>query len=441
MDKFINVESLEQYARTFKEWLFNELLTINTLGQILVITFAFLLARLATPPVKQWLEGTTGLGRHELRLRRVTKSAAQLTLPITWLILVWFSGLTADQAAWSHHLITIAVSLLAAWVLIHIATAFVSDPVWSKFISITAWTLAALNILDLLDPTLALLDGLAITLGDIRISALVVIKGVLSLAVLLWLATLASSIFERRIRAVRDLTPSVQVLFSKLLKIVLVTIAVVAALGIVGVDLTAFALFSGAIGVGIGFGLQKIVSNLISGVILLADKSIKPGDVVGLGETYGWINSLGARYASVITRDGTEHLIPNEDLITQKVVNWSYSDNKVRLKMPIGIAYESDVRMAIALCLEAAAETPRVLDKPQAGCLLKGFGDSSVDIELRIWIDDPSNGVANVKSEILLRVWDKFHAHGIQIPFPQRDLHIKSAPGLSHLPKAMPAAG
>lgn len=175
-----------------------------------------------------------------------------------------------------------------------------------------------------------------------------------------------------------------------------------------------------------------MVSNLISGVILLLDKSIKPGDVIGIGDTYGWINSLGARYVSVVTRDGIEHLIPNEELITQRVENWSYSNNLVRLKVIVGVSYHSDLRKVMALCLEAAAESPRVLKEPNSVCLLKGFGDSSVDLDLRFYINDPKNGTSNVKSDVLLRIWEKFQAHGIEIPFPQRDLHIKtSAPTLA----------
>jgi small-conductance mechanosensitive channel len=290
----------------------------------------------------------------------------------------------------------------------------------------TAWTIAALNILQLLQPTIALLDQLAITLGGLRISALTVVKGMLAMAVLLGLATFASRLFERRIKSAPSLTPSVQVLFSKLLKIVLVTIAVVVALSSVGIDLTAFALFSGAIGVGIGFGLQKVVANLISGVILLLDRSVKPGDVIAVGNTYGWIDSLGARYVSVVTRDGIEHLIPNEELIANRVENWSYSNNLVRLKAPVGIAYDADVHQAMRLCLDAAKATARVLAAPAPVCLLVGFGDSSVDLELRFWIRDPTNGTSNVKSEVLLNVWERFHAHGIEIPFPQRDVHIKT---------------
>jgi small-conductance mechanosensitive channel len=180
--------------------------------------------------------------------------------------------------------------------------------------------------------------------------------------------------------------------------------------------------------VGIGFGLQKVVSNLISGFILLSDGSVKPGDVVQIGEVYGWISSLKTRYVSVVTRDGIEYLIPNEDLITQQVINWSYSNSRVRLKVPFGVSYKSDPHQVQALVLSAMHALPRVLKTPPPVCLLQGFGDSSVDMELRVWINDPKNGVANLKSEVLFAVWDTLKENGIEIPFPQRDVHIISQP-------------
>jgi len=224
------------------------------------------------------------------------------------------------------------------------------------------------------------------------------------------------------------LSPSMRVLFGKLTHTVLVALAVLAGLNAVGVDLTALTVLGGAIGLGLGFGLQKVISNFVSGIILLADRSIKPGDVIVVGNTYGWVKQLSARYVSLVTRDGKEHLVPNELLITERVENWSYSDNNVRVRVPIGISYNSDVRRAIELVLEAAGESPRVLKSPSPNCLLTGFGDSSVDLELRLWINDPEEGVGNVQSDVLLRVWDKFHENGIEIPFPQRDVHIKSVP-------------
>ena len=427
MEQIIEIQALEAEYESLHAWFFTHVFVLSTASQAVVVCLAFAAARLAAPAFHRWTDRLTKRWPMDRSVTQIARTAATLALPIVWLVLQWLSVLVADAAAWPNDLIQITVSLLTAWVVIRFVSQFVRDPTWSKIAAIVAWSLAALNIVGLLDDTGDLLDGLVISLGDTRISALTVIKGVLALALLLWVASVISRVMERRIRTLPNLTPSVQVLFSKLFKIVLLTIAFVVALNTVGIDLTAFAVFSGAVGVGIGFGLQKVVSNLISGVILLMDKSVKPGDVITVGETYGWINSLGARYASVVTRDGTEYLIPNEDIITQQVVNWSYSNNSVRLKLPIGISYKSDVRLAIKLCKEAAAEVPRVLNHPASVCLLMGFGDSSVDLQLRIWIDDPQNGVSNVKSEVLLLVWDKFHEHGIEIPFPQRDLHLRSS--------------
>jgi len=425
MEQVFDSELLKSGLTDLQVWFFAEVFILSTLGQALTIAAAFFIARLAARPFQNWLEGQALTRKLEGGLKQISQTAAALSLPIVWLVLQWLSVLVASGSAWPHHLIQITVSLLTAWVIIRLASQLVRDPGWSKLIAMTAWTIAAINIVGLLDETVALLDSMALTLGDLRVSALTIVKGVLALAILLWVASVLSRVMERRISTLPNLTPSVQVLFTKLLKIALITIAVVAAMGTIGIDLTAFAVFSGAIGVGIGFGLQKVVSNLISGVILLLDKSVKPGDVISVGETYGWISTLGARYASVVTRDGMEYLIPNEDIITQQVVNWSYSNNAVRLKIPIGISYKSDVHKAVDLCIEAAAEVPRVITDPKAVCLLKGFGDSSVDLELRIWISDPQNGVSNVKSAVLLLVWDKFHDNGIEIPFPQRDLHLK----------------
>jgi len=178
---------------------------------------------------------------------------------------------------------------------------------------------------------------------------------------------------------------------------------------------------------GLGFGFQKVISNLISGVILLGDKSIKPGDVIEVDNTYGWINTLGARYTSVITRDGTEHLIPNEMMITEKVVNWSFSNDNVRVKIPFGVSYNSDVRQVMKIANEAGAAHPRVLKDPAAATRMIGFGDNSVDFELRVWLKDPADGLGNIRSDLLLALWDAFQEHAIEIPFPQRDLHIRDS--------------
>lgn len=401
-------------------------LSIATIGQLLIIGLAYLTARAAAPRVRR-LSAGLNRGRFEPQIGRIGRALSPLTLPIIWLVLLWLAVSIAAGAGLPFQLMKPAVSLLTAWVVIRFVSALVRDPVWSRFVAIVVWVIAALSILGLLAPTMTVMDDIAITIGGLRISVLTVVKAVLSLALLLWMATLAGRVLERRVTAATNLTPSVKVLITNLLKIVLTLMAVVIALRVVGIDLTAFAVLTGAIGVGIGFGLQKMVSNFVSGITILLDKSIKPGDVLELGDTYGRVASLGARYVSVITRDGVEFLIPNEELVTQQVINWSYSSDNVRLKVPIGIAYDADVRTAIALCVEAAQKVERVLKLPAPICILKAFGDNAVELELRFWIHDPMNGVSNVKSEVLLHIWDSFHAHKIEFPYPQHDVHIREA--------------
>jgi small-conductance mechanosensitive channel len=441
IEQLLDVSYVETALHGARLWLFEQLLVPSSLVQLITIGLAFLAASFIAPRLRAWIAHQAKRRKLDARLKAGARALAPLALPVCWLTLQWLSVFVAAAVGWPHALVRTTVSLLTAWVAIRVISSLVRDPVWSRAIAIIVWTIAALNILGLLQPTIVLLDQLGVTLGGLRISALTVIKAMLALAVLLWAATMASRLLESRIKSSPSLTPSVQVLFTKLLKIVLVTIAVVAALGSVGIDLTAFAVFSGAIGVGIGFGLQKVVANLISGVILLLDRSVKPGDVIAVGDSYGWIDSLGARYVSVVTRDGIEHLIPNEDLITNRVENWSYSNNLLRLRAPVGVSYATDVREAIRLCIDAARATPRVLAEPQPVCLVTGFGDSSVDLELRFWINDPAAGTANVRSGVLLGVWDRFHEHGIEIPFPQRDLHIKTAAELRVRAAPAPAAG
>jgi small-conductance mechanosensitive channel len=213
----------------------------------------------------------------------------------------------------------------------------------------------------------------------------------------LWAANTASDFLDRRVQSSADLTPSIQVLIGKLIRLLLITFAILIALSTVGIDFSALALFSGAVGVGLGFGLQKIVSNLVSGIILLADKSIKPGDVISVGDSFGWVGSMGARYTSIVTREGREFLIPNEDFVTQRVINWSYSNDEVRLDVAFGVSYASDPHKICQIAMEATKTVARVLISPAPVCHLKAFGDSSLDFTLRFWIRDPVDGVTNVR--------------------------------------------
>ena len=423
-EAFPILQEVKVLAEKFVVWVLANVFVVAPLLQLITIGLIFLVVRALSPRLEDLIDKIKSPVGYERYFQNVIRTFKLLSLPVLWIILQSVSVLIAQNAGWPLHLLESAVSLLTAWIIIRLATSLVVDPGWSKAIAVSAWSLAALDIIGILDPTLSVLENMAINFGDVRISVLGVGKGLIALATLFWLASFTSSVAERRISRMSSITPSVQVLFGKLLKILLFIIAFVLAMNSVGIDLTAFAVFSGAVGLGIGFGLQKVISNLISGVILLLDKSVKPGDVIAIGTTYGWINSLSARYVSVITRDGTEHLIPNEELISQRVENWSYTDKLIRQRLPIGISYSSDVRRAIELSTQAACEQERVLETPAPVCYLTGFGDNSVDLELRIWLHDPRSGLSNVKHDVLLRIRDLFRENNIEFPFPQRDLNI-----------------
>jgi small-conductance mechanosensitive channel len=420
------------FARYYADlygWLVSNVMTANMGLQVLLVAAAFGVAWQVGHPIdrdnrfEQWFLKTTGTS--DPWLRRLGRDVDNTIVPIIWLGLQWLLNFGMTLAHQPNDLMRITVSLLNAWVLIHIVSSLVSSPFWQKTFATFAWSIAALYITHTLVPAATLLDSFAIDLGDIRLSPLQLIKALLIGAVLLWIANAGGKLLQLQLKKVPDLTPSVEVLIVKLARFGLIALAVLIAMAAVGIKLTTLAVFSGAVGIGVGFGLQKVISNFVSGIILLLDRSIRPGDVIQVGDTYGWIKNLGARYTSVITRDGKEFLIPNENMITQEVVNWSYSDTNVRLRTGVGIAYGADVDLAMALIAEAARETPRVLAYPEPRCLLKGFGDSSIDLEVRFWIADPNNGVANVKSDLNLGIWRKFKANSVEIPFPQRDLNIR----------------
>ena len=356
------------------------------------------------------------------------KVTASVAPPLIWLFVLWAVAVTGDLLGYALPLVNAGIGLLIAWVCIRLLSFSVKSPLASATISVVVWSIAALSILGLLDPLVRELDASAIHLGKHRLSALAAIDALFFLAALLWLTTILFRFLQRQITRTSSLTPSLQVLLIQLLQIILPAVAVVIALSSAGIDLTALTVVFGAVGLGIGLGLQRVVGNLVAGLTLLIGKSIKPGDIIEYKNSYGWVSAMGARYVTLRTRDGVEHLVPNDYFLENGVENWSYSDVRLRLRIPVGIAYESDVRQAIALCVEAAKSVKRVLERPEPLCLLKGFGENSIDLEIRAWIEDPRNGTQNVKSEVLLAVWDRFKEAGIKFPFPQRDVRIVSMP-------------
>jgi len=427
MENLTNEAAWSGWLQELRSWFGEYVASTDTLIELGLIG---LIAGAAWFPAIKLRKGIESLGQRHARyaiLRRLWQTLARTAYPILWVLLQWVVVTVMAEIDMRHAVITVVSSLLTAWIVINIVTVFVANPLWSTLIAVSAWIVAALNILGVLDGTIAILESASFSLGQLKISALTIVKGSIALGVLLWITALAGQLIEGRIKSSVNLTPSIQVLATKLMRIGLALIAFLFALSIVGIDLTAFAVLGGAIGVGLGFGLQKIFANLVSGFILLLDKSIKPGDVIAIADDYGRVESLGARYVAVLTRDGIEHLIPNEELITTRVENWSHSQDLLRIRKTIGVHYKSDVHKAMALCLEAMGEIPRILKDPEPVCHLQDFADSAVNLEVRFWINDPANGRSNVISEMMIRVWKKFHEHDIEIPYPQRDLHLRSS--------------
>jgi small-conductance mechanosensitive channel len=322
------------------------------------------------------------------------------------------------------YLLVVAAKLALAWLVIRLVTSVIRNAFIVKVVSLSAWLVAALSIIGQLDTAVDALDSISVVLGGLRLTPLLLIKLGALLIVALWLTNIASNFAESRINRATDLTPSIQVLLVKMIRMGLMVVAIAIALSAVGINLSALAVFSGAVGVGIGIGLQKIVANFISGIILLADKSVKPGDLVTIGDSSGRISAMKTRYISVAAGDGREFLIPNEDLVTQKVVNWTYTDKNTLVKIPFGTNYDADPRLVCKLAIETAAAAPRALKNKPPNCILIEFAEAGMKFSLTFWIADP-DGMDNVKSDVMLALWDAFKREGIRVPYPVRELRIR----------------
>ncbi|MEM6588744.1 MAG: mechanosensitive ion channel domain-containing protein [Pseudomonadota bacterium] len=388
-----------------------------------VAVAAILLSRATGPRILDWMRTREGWPKWRFRVLLVLHKRLSL---IFFVLLIWSTYWTMQEVTWPSrsYLIGIAAQLGLAWLMIAIVTRFIANGFVRSLVRYVGWAWVTLSILGITEEAQVLLDNAAVEFGGIRLSVWIVLQAIAALLVLLYGARFLSSVTATQIRRNDDISPSMQVLAIKFLQLILYGAAFFIGLNAVGIDLTGLAVLSGAIGVGLGFGLQKVVSNLVSGVIILLDKSIKPGDVISLGDTFGWINSLGARYVSITTRNGTEYLIPNEDLITGQVVNWSHSNDFVRLDIYFGTAYGDDPHLVRKIATQAAQGVERVLTDRAPVCHIVGFGDSSVDYILRFWIKDPTGGLTNIRGNVYLALWDAFQAHGVSIPFPQREVRM-----------------
>jgi small-conductance mechanosensitive channel len=269
------------------------------------------------------------------------------------------------------------------------------------------------------------LDSIGFDLGSWRFSLLRVIIVLVTVICLLAAIRLVNRLVGHAIVSTSSFDPTQKLLAQKLAGIATITLAFFIGIDLLDISLTSLTVFSGALGLAVGFGLQKTVGNLIAGIILLLDRSIKPGDVIVVADKdVGWVNKIGVRAVSIITRDGKEHLIPNEDLMTKPVENWSYTDRNVRVRIPVTVAYDCDLPLAQELMLRATAESPRVLDMPKSNVWLTKFGEIGIEHDILVWINDPESGVGSIRSDVLNRLWLLFRDHGIVIPYPRRDVHL-----------------
>ena len=286
------------------------------------------------------------------------------------------------------------------------------------------------------------LDSWALTIGTLRISAFDVVFLLASVAMVITIAWFAAKLARRLVHGISGFDDAQKLLADKLVTILVWTLAFFVTIDIAGIDLTALAFFGGAFGLAIGFGLQKTFGNLISGILLLLDRSIKPGDVISVSdqagnEAVGQIRKIGIRAISVVTRDQTEYLIPNENLMVNQMINWSYSSKDVRVKAPVGVSYDSDLELVRDLLYQAVDDTKRVLKRPKPRVNIMEFGDNSVNFEVRFWIRDPEEGLANIRSDVYMRIWQLFKENEIEIPFPQHDLHLRSSKQLDQIVEMM----
>jgi len=373
--------------------------------------------------------------RLEARARQIEGWPAILRLIVillrrlVWIIYLGFltiAFILVQSVGARSQLLSTVLLLALAWLVISTVSQVIRSRALGRVFAVVGWIYVAATILGITENIATVLDGLGFQIGNFRLSLLWFLKAVLFLGIVFWLAFSIGDFLDQRIQRSRELTPSLRVLTGKILRIALIVVGALVWLSVIGLDVTVITVFSGAIGIGVGFGLQKVVSNLFSGIIILLDRSIKPGDTITVGETFGWIRELRARFVSVVTRDGREYLIPNEDFITHEVINWSYSDELVRIDVAFGASYDADPHKVSAIAIEAAGTVKRVVETQKPVCWLTAFGDSSLEFLLRFWIRDPQNGLTNVRGAVLLSLWDAFRENNIRIPYPHREVIMKT---------------
>lgn len=425
------------------EVFFDILFTRNVMAEVAAVTICL---------VAGWFVGTTLRDRY--RRRGVTTPTALsrsyfasqgivvVTPGVVALLLVILARGLLFAASFDITLMDASMRLIGAYVVVRVGvflfTASLGNKSWMQHwesrVTLLIWLVIAAEYLGWLDPIISTLDSVGIASGKSRITVWSILKLLFTLTLFVLVAAWISRWIERRLKKLNNLAPSTRIGIAKFANAFLIGLSILMGLNAAGVDLTALTVLTGAIGLGLGFGLQSIAANFVSGFVLLMDRSIKPGDVISLSgqsgtntENFGWVQELRGRYVVVRDRDGVEMLVPNQQLISNAVINWSYTDSRIRLKLPIRVSYRDDPELALQILLAACEDQRRVLRDPLPVSRLMHFGDSGIELELRFWIADPQDGVNNIRSDVNRAIWRLFKEHGITIPVAQHEVRMHTA--------------
>lgn len=426
-DKIQDIKVDTLWPKT-QAWLFEHILNMQSLYQLIMIGAALAASGILYRLVREKMKAAIASLHWTSRNKRIADSMSRLLFPFIALTTIFIMTQIAasDLVGMDVWIINHTIKILMAWIVIRCMVQFIDSAPVRNTMATMIWIIAGLSIFGLLDKTTKFLEEIGFDLGDKnRISVLAICKGIGLLFVLVYAAQTTASLIDQRLSKSRDLTPSSRVLIGKIIRIGLIVSALFVGLTSSGIDLSLFAFFGGAIGLGVGFGLQKSLANLFSGMMLLVDKSIRPGDIIELENgTYGLVHQMAARYTEVVTTDKRSYLIPNEELITQRVINWSHNDTMILVSVNFGVHYNSNPHLVIDVAKKAVQKLRRVVYKHDISCNIVQFADSAINFRLNFWIDDPQNGIGNIKGEAYLALWDAFQENNIQIPYPHREVYV-----------------
>jgi small-conductance mechanosensitive channel len=425
------------------EAFFDILFTRNVIAEIAAVTLCLWVG---------WLVGATLRNRYQRRGAPTptaltwTYFATQGIVVVTPVVVALLLVMMARGLLFASHfdvtLVDAAMRLSGAYVVVRVGVFLFAASLgnkswmqhWENRVTLLIWLAIAAEYLGWLDPIIATLDSIGVAAGKTRITVWYILKLLFTLTLFVLVAAWISRWVERRLKKFSTLAPSTRIGIAKFANAFLIGLSILMGLNAAGVDLTALTVLTGAIGLGLGFGLQSIAANFVSGFVLLLDRSIKPGDVISLSgqsgtstENFGWVQELRGRYVVVRDRDGVEMLVPNQQLISNAVINWSYTDPRIRLKLPVRVSYRDDPELALQILLTACEGQRRVLRDPLPVSRLMHFGDSGIELELRFWISDPQDGVNNVRSDVNRAIWRLFREQNITIPVAQHEIRVHNA--------------